>query len=269
MKGFLAEIYQKKLIEIQQPEFAVPALSGSSNPEPAERRTRFTFASALSQADIQIIAEIKPASPTEGIMQNNLDLDQILEVYNRHACAISVLTDSTCFKGSFALLKQVVQRTNLPVLCKDFLIDKAQIERAYTNGASAVLLIVKMLKEECLSELSRRINDLGMTPVFEIQSPQEMALAARSNADVILINNRNLETLEVNLETTRRLSRLAPPQTILISASGIKTKDDIRSLIPYASRFLIGSALMKSANPDYLFSQLKETGLRDKAKATS
>lgn len=219
------------------------------------------FAEALKtdrqSNDVKLILEIKPASPSAGELVSALDLDKVLAGYNRYGAAISVLTDQAYFKGSLGLLGQVVQDSPLPVLCKDFILDPYQVYDARRAGAAAVLLIVKILPDDALHTLADAVRTLGMTPVVEIQNETELARALAVRPEVLLINNRNLETFDISFETTARLAPQTPQDIVVVSASGIGTRADIESLQPFCSAFLIGSSLMKTA-PDQLEAKLRE-----------
>lgn len=214
---------------------------------------------AFERQDVQtrLMLEIKPASPSMGVMQSDLNLEPILDAYNQTGVAISVLTDTKFFGGSLDLLKTVVQNTHLPVLCKDFILDPYQVYEARLAGASAVLLIVKMLNDEQLLELTQLIRSLGMTPLIEIQNTEELKRALAVDSSILLINNRNLETLEIDLGTTQQLSSGIPSGILRVSASGIENRVQVENINPYCDGFLIGSALMKQP-ADQLLNKLKE-----------
>jgi indole-3-glycerol phosphate synthase / phosphoribosylanthranilate isomerase len=210
-----------------------------------------------NEPSIKLILEVKPASPSAGVLTETLDLPQLLARYNPYASAISVLTDQRFFNGSLDLLRQVTQASPHPVLCKDFILDPYQVYEARLAGAQAVLLIVKILWEEQLETLYTLIQNLGMTPVVEIQNEAELARALPLNPTVLLINNRNLDTFDISLETTETLAPKIPSGIIRISASGIEHRKDITRLLPYTSCFLIGSSLMRTA-PEALPQKLQE-----------
>jgi len=242
----------------------------------------FPFELALRQPkNTHLIAEIKPSSPSAGVLQAEINLDAILEAYNDYASAISVLTDAPYFGGSFERLAEVSRRSPRPTLCKDFVIDEYMVYQARLAGAAAVLLIVKILDDTALKSLYDCIHALGMTPVVEVQNEDELQRALAIGTSVLLINNRNLSTFEVDLATTTRLAQvlvsslqkpsLPPPgwgfssrcplgstdedvrrdggeSPLIISASGIEKRADIEVLLPSTNCFLIGSSLMKQAN---------------------
>lgn len=210
-----------------------------------------------SDRSVNIIAELKPASPTGGQLAPASLAGDISRHYQREAAALSVLTDRHYFDGSYELLEQVAGTSELPVLCKDFVIDPYQILRARAAGAAAVLLVVRILSDSQLRSLSALVSEYGMTPVIEIQNEQDLLRAEKIAPNVILINNRDLETLAIDLGTTARLAPLVPAGTVVISASGIKSPADIGVLRPFASNFLIGSALMASDDPAQLLRSLK------------
>jgi indole-3-glycerol phosphate synthase len=195
---------------------------------------------------VNLITEIKPKSPSAGVLKEHLALDSVLSAYNKHAAAISVLTDEKYFGGSLKLLEEVAKKSPLPVLCKDFIIDAHQCYEARVYGAQAVLLIAKILPAKQLLELHRLITVLGMTPVVEVQTAEEMAAARAIEPVAVLINNRDLATFHVDLDTTARLASLVPPNAVLISASGIEGREDVNRLSKYCNTFLVGSSLMRA-----------------------
>lgn len=202
------------------------------------------------RSKISLIAEIKPKSPSAGILRSSFNLDSVLAAYNKYASAISVLTDEKYFGGSLDLLQDVSRSSPLPTLCKDFIVETYQCFEARTYGAEAVLLIVKVLAPSQLATLHATIVSLGMTPIVEVQTEREMDLALAVKPSVILINNRNLNTFETDLKTTSRLAVNIPGDIVVISASGIESPAHIEMLSPYASAFLVGSSLMRAANPE-------------------
>lgn len=212
------------------------------------------FEAALRrEKPIHLITEIKPSSPSAGILQVDVNLGALLAAYNQYASTISVLTDEKYFGGSFERLSDVSRQSPHPVLCKDFILEAYPVYEARLAGAAAVLLIVKILDDVTLRHLYALIRELGMTPVVEVQTEAELERALAIGAQVLLINNRDLSTFEISLETTHRLvqalHRTLPPEKrgeiIVISASGIGSRMDIEFLRPSAQCFLIGSSLMK------------------------
>ncbi len=213
------------------------------------------FANALSANGVNLICELKPKSPSAGVLRGAVNVDEIIQSYDRYAKAISVLTDAKYFGGSLDLLSEVTQKSKLPTLCKDFIIAPYQCYEAREAGAKAVLLIVKILTDIQLRTLYECIASLGMDAVVEVQTAEEIERALCINPSIMMINNRDLGTFEMDLGTTERLAGLIPAETILISASGVLAKADIERLLPFCSNFLIGSALMKSDNMDALMAE--------------
>jgi len=219
--------------------------------------------SLLREDGIGIIAEIKPASPSAGVFPEGLGIDERLARYNDQACGISVLTDRKYFGGSIELLGRVAALTERPVLLKDFVMDRKQIALAQKYGASAVLLIVKILSRDLLLDLIGECQTRGLEPLVEINDDRELAEATAAGAELILINNRNLETMRVDRRTTLTLAPRLEPGQIGISASGIELPEHIEELRGVTRHFLIGSALMRTADPGSLLAVLKKTGRRD------
>jgi indole-3-glycerol phosphate synthase len=253
MSASLREIVHHKEIEVRKSKQTTPAESLRA----VAIRGESTFAQALSGFGQHFIAEIKPKSPSSGVLRGELQLDAVVQAYNKHASAISVLTDKQFFGGSWELLKEVRGLSRLPILCKDFILDSYQCLQARSAGADAVLLIVKILDDQKLAELYRTIVELGMTAVVEIQNENELARSLALKPEVLLINNRNLDTFVIDLTTTLRLAKLIPDPISIIAASGIETAQDIAQFSGVCSNFLIGSALMKAANVEEKFVELK------------
>ncbi len=245
MKSVLREIVENKRGEIAERQ-AVRPLSSFENKVVA---TDNRFLKAFSRKDVaNIIAEVKPRSPSMGSASKSFDLSTILSTYNQHARAISVLTDEKYFGGSLQLLSQVKQLSSLPVLCKDFILTRYQVLEARAAKADAILLIVKALSDEELSELYTECIGLGMTAVVEVQNEKEIERALAVNPQLILVNNRDLDSLEIDLSTCEKLMPLIPNTVVKVVASGIEDAQDIRRLAHLSNNFLIGSSLMKSEN---------------------
>lgn len=211
-----------------------------------------------STATVRCILEIKPSSPSAGVLAETVDLPVLLEHYQQAGVAISVLTDQKYFGGSLDLLSQVASTVRMPVLCKDFIIDPYQIYEARCAGAQAILLIVKSLSDAQLSDLVELTLKLGMTPLIEIQDEDELNRALKVNPTIFLINNRDLKTLAIDLATTEKLAPKIPNSILKISASGIENRNDIERLKPFCDGFLIGSLLMRQPSSEKLKQTLQE-----------
>lgn len=254
MPGVLDEILENKRGEIARLKAAVPL--AELKQQAAAAAAAADFVASLRQPGVSIIAEIKPRSPSMGTLRESLPLDDIVKIYSRHARGISVLTDERYFGGSLDLLAKVSCATSVPTLCKDFVLDEHQVYSARIAGASAVLLIVKALDDERLSSLHATIQALNMVPVVEVQNEAELDRALKVSPDVVLVNNRNLDTMEIDLATSEKLIPEIPKSVLAISASGISEPTDIERLLPLCKTFLIGSSLMLADDIEHKLSSL-------------
>lgn len=210
---------------------------------------------------LEVIAEIKRASPSKGLIHKDLDaVAQATRYVAGGAAAISVLTDSKYFQGSFTDLEQVAQAVQLPVLCKDFVIDRIQIDAAYSYGASIILLIVAALDKVRLRELYEYATSKGLEVLVEVHDEKELEIALQLGAELIGVNNRDLHTFTVSLETTERLAkRVAGLSHIhLISESGIESADDAERLSSSGAKgLLVGESLVRSSSVEEALQSLK------------
>ncbi|MGC8778911.1 MAG: indole-3-glycerol phosphate synthase TrpC, partial [Candidatus Caldatribacteriaceae bacterium] len=233
-------------------EFHIVALMG--------RKPRNSFLAALRDPHrVHIIAEVKCASPSRGMMMSRERVPEMLSVYEEgKASAISVVTEEDHFGGSVALLEEVVATTSLPVLRKDFVIEETQIYESAEKGAAALLLIARILSEKRLRHFIGLCELLGMVPLVEVHDEEDLQKALRAQATVIGINNRDLATLEVSLETTLRLLPLVPSHVVVVSESGIRRREEIMMLRKCGVRaFLIGETLLTSSEPLEKLRELK------------
>ena len=198
-----------------------------------------------------IIAEIKKASPSQGVIRENFDPIAIAQDYAMNgATCLSVLTDKEFFQGSEAYLQMVRERCPLPVLRKDFMIDIYQIYEARALGADCILLIVAALEDDLMRELAQTAAKLGMDVLVEVHDDTEMLRALPLDTRLIGVNNRNLRTFETSLQTTLDLKTQVPEDRLIITESGIHTPDDVRLMLNndiYA--FLVGEAFMRAERP--------------------
>jgi indole-3-glycerol phosphate synthase len=200
---------------------------------------------------LALIAEIKRASPSAGAIQEETNLQETAQIYQREgATAISVLTEPQFFHGSLMDLRQVRRETSLPLLQKDFIIDAIQIYEGRLAGADAVLLIGAFLEKGQIEDLARLAEKLGMTPLVEIHDEEDLGKISGLSLPLLGINNRNLRNLEVDLSTTLRLMNQMPPGTPVISESGIRQRQDVEILQKAGVRgILVGEVLMRAENP--------------------
>ena len=204
----------------------------------------------LGVDDLALIAEVKKASPSAGVIAENFDPVAIARVYEEAgAHAISVLTDERFFQGSLSYLTNVRAAVSLPVLRKDFILHEVQIYEAVCAGADAILLIVAALEQEQLVHLQKVAGLCQLEALVEVHTLPEMERALDSGADLIGINNRNLATFEVDLAATEQISEEAPPGVVLVSESGIKTHADSQRVFDSGvNALLVGETLMRSAD---------------------
>ncbi len=256
----LDEILAHKATELaarkaHEPESSVAARVAAAPPP-------LDFRAALHGPDLSVIAEVKRSSPARGALRLDMDAARMAADYAAAgAAAISVLTDERYFRGLDADLVAVRQRVQVPLLRKDFVIDPYQVYEARALGADAVLLIVRALERRQIDELGRVAAGLGMAALVEVHTADELALAADIGATLIGINNRDLTTMTVDLETTARLLPLAPPGATMVSESGIKSPDDVLGLRQLGvDAVLVGEALVTAPQPSRLLAELVDAG---------
>jgi indole-3-glycerol phosphate synthase len=197
---------------------------------------------------LRVIAEIKKASPSKGVLRHDFDPVAIAQAYESYgAAAISVLTDSRFFQGSIEYLRWVRAVTTVPLLMKDFIIDPYQLYQARIYGADAVLLITAILSQSQLSQFLSLAASLDLSALVEVHSSDDLTKALAANAEIVGINNRDLSTFQVTVETTRCLTPLIGPGILVVSESGIASREIMISLAEQGVHaFLIGEALMRS-----------------------
>lgn len=215
-------------------------------------RDRESLAAAIRNRNGKnaIIAEIKCASPSRGVIRRNVDMAMMAGVLREGGCvALSVLTEPYFFGGTGRDIERVKSAVHLPVLRKDFIIDERQIAESRALGADAVLLIAAVLKKD-LPEFVDEVMDYGLEPLVEVRTPDEAELALTSRATLIGINNRDLTTLAIDRSTTRLISEQVRKEgRLIVSESGMRSADDVREIKPYCDAFLIGSSIMSHDHP--------------------
>lgn len=222
------------------------------------------FRQALEDAGrVNVIAEFKRASPSKGEIRAGASVAETVRAYERGgAAALSVLTEEDFFRGSLADLREAKACTQLPVLRKDFVFDEYQVFESAAAGADALLLIVAALDNETLTRLLRLTEEeLNMDALVEVHTADELERALGAGAHVVGVNNRDLRTFEVSLETSIKLSELAPAGTLLVSESGLRGAGDIDRLRAHSFRaFLVGETLMRAADPEVALRYLLGAG---------
>ena len=247
---FLKTIADYKLEIIKAKAAYYENLKKNMKPRTANRRYE-VFKKAISRpGQINLIAEIKKASPSAGLIREDFDVSKIAKVYVDHkAVAISVLTEDKYFLGKFAYLKKVSDEFNLPTLMKDFIIHEYQIYEGAYYGASAVLLIVAMLSDSQLKELMEAAYLFGLDCLVEVHNEAEVERAVEAEAEIIGVNNRNLKTLQVDINNCKRIIACIPAGKIIVAESGLKTRDDIRQVQEAgAHAVLIGETFMRAGD---------------------
>jgi indole-3-glycerol phosphate synthase len=260
--GVLDHIVEAKAERLEHAKRAKPLGELLEEVSSLKRRSPMggSLKSALKrQAGVNIIAEIKRRSPSKGIISENFDPARTAEQFAQSAAAaISVLTEEDFFDGSPNHLRAVrCTVTGLPLLRKDFIFDEYQIYESAAMGADAVLLIAAILSDDLLAQLLSTAKRVGLEALVEVHTAEQMKRAAGAGAQLIGVNNRDLRTFNVELETSLRLAELAPADAILVSESGINTGEEIKRLKSAGYHaFLIGERLMREPDPGVALAQL-------------
>lgn len=248
----------ERIIEVKQSE--VQQLKKRQQ-QARNRLNRSTFTErVMNDSHMSIIAEIKRASPSKGLINTHVEpVEQARKYEAAGAQAISVLTDQPFFKGSFADLKAVSEAVTIPVLCKDFIIDPVQIDCAAEHGATMILLIVAALTDEQLNDLYAYATERNIEVLCEVHDTDEYERARAIGFEIIGVNNRDLHTFEVDLTTTKNIAAMDHGQTnVLISESGMKTTDDVEFVQQAGARaILVGETFMRTDDVTKAFSTLR------------
>lgn len=246
--GILAEIVEQKKAEVAALQESAADLERRAYEHTGHVRS---FMEALRKRDPAIIAEIKKASPSRGLLQANFHPAFTAHAYEAGGAAcLSVLTDQGYFGGALHDLEAARAAVSVPVLRKDFTIDRLQIFEAAAHGADAILLIAAVLDAPELTSFRELAESLRLAALVEVHDADELERAIDSGAKIIGVNNRNLQTFEVTLDTSIRLSLKMPSDVVRVSESGIFTHEDIQKLQKAGYQaFLVGESLMKAGNP--------------------
>lgn len=239
---------RREAVEHRKRVLPEPALRlGAQNASPVR-----DFPAALSRESTNVIAELKKASPSRGVIRENFEPARLArELESAGAAALSVLTEEDFFQGTLKNLDDARKSTKLPVLRKDFIFDPWQVWETRANDADSFLLIVAILSDALLGELLSLGRELEMEPLVEVHTGEEMKRAVDAGAKIIGVNNRDLKTLEVRLATSYELIEMIPEDCLAVCESGLSSHDDLRNLRAAGfDAFLIGEHLMQSPNPD-------------------
>jgi indole-3-glycerol phosphate synthase len=250
--GILGEIVTRTEHDLRSAGSSSERLSNRVREDPVR-----DFAKALGESSLGLIAEYKRKSPSAGSLNASLSVEDVARLYQPYASAISVLCNEPYFDGHFEFLARMRKATDLPLLCKEFIISTEQIDRAFRCGADAVLLMASLLPQDSLNALLEHTHQLEMEALVEIHTKEELDRVAQSSAKVIGINSRNLDTMKIDLGTIHKLAPAVPASCLLVAESGMKTKEDVDSVRSFADGVLIGSSIMGS--PD-ITAQIEELG---------
>lgn len=251
-----------RIVSVKRDEVAAlrPRMAELEKRAAAKRGTQRGFANRLREGAPAIIAEIKKASPSRGVLSEDFDAVRIAKAYAAGgAAAISVLTDEQFFQGSLGDLEKArAAAGDVPVLRKDFTIDETQVIEAAAHGADAILLIAACLTVAEMRRLRECAEGFGLDVLVEAHTADETAMAVDAGARVIGINNRDLHTFQVRLELSLELARLLPADVVRVAESGIFTREEVARLSEAGYHaFLVGESLMKSADPAVALRELK------------
>jgi indole-3-glycerol phosphate synthase len=262
--SFLDQIVASKRREIEAAKAAVPEakVRAAAEAAPASRDFFAALTAPLPRPSpggrgrekvagpIKLIAEVKKASPSAGVIRADFNPVEIARIYERHgATCLSVLTDEPFFQGKLDYLRDIRAAVKLPLLRKDFILDKYQVYEARAAGADAVLLIAECLDDCNLRALHNEIVALGMTPLVELYDPENLQRVLDAGTTLVGVNNRDLRTFKTDLEHTLRLRERVPEECVLVAESGIRTRADVERLeAAGVNAILVGETLM--ANPD-------------------
>lgn len=255
----LDDITEKRKIQLEREKSVISDEEMKKLAEKSDMPV-ISLSDALKTGRLSVICEVKKASPSKGLIKADFDPVAIAKEYEAAgADAISCLTEEFYFKGSSEYLKEIRKAVNIPILRKDFIFDEYQVYEAKYIGANAVLLIAAILSAAQLERLYKLAQSLGLECLAEVHSPEELEKVSALDFNILGVNNRNLKTFEVDLNTTAKLKKHIPEGKILVSESGIKTNGDMRLIRELgADAVLIGETLMRSSNISAELSALRE-----------
>ena len=247
---FLRQILERKWLEVKERKKKKPLsdLLSQLKEKSGDRRGQFSKAiRRLTGERLKLIAEIKRASPSRGLLRSDFKPVDIALIYEKSgASAISVLTDEFFFQGSLEFLKEVSRAVALPALCKDFIVDPYQLAEAKLSGARAVLLIVAALDKKILMTLENSAREIGLETLIEVHDEKEIEIAMECHAEIIGINNRDLKSFRVDLSQSERLVQKIPKSIIRVAESGISSAREMKRLSECGfDAVLVGETFMK------------------------
>ncbi|UUV18664.1 indole-3-glycerol phosphate synthase TrpC [Fusobacteria bacterium ZRK30] len=238
----LDKIVEKKKMRLKELNLDIKLLKEKAETE----KSRPSFIDALKKEGLSIIGEVKRASPSKGLIKEKFYPLELAAEYEKCVEAISVLTEESFFLGNPEYLEKIAAKVGIPALRKDFIIDEVQIYEAKILGASAILLITAILDEKTLKKFIQVVKTLGMDALVEVHTKEEVERAIIAGAEIIGINNRDLKTFNVDLNTTVELAKLIPKDKVIVSESGIKDELDIKKLTTAGiDGVLVGEVFMR------------------------
>ena len=254
--NILDQINRDKQIEVDRSLGHIGPQQLSKGSE--DTRVPLDFRAALQSPGMAVIAEVKKASPSKGLIRPDFDPVAIARSYEKAGAAcLSVLTESAYFQGSIGYLKAIRQVVKLPILRKDFIVDRRQIRETYDMGADALLLILSSLPDDKLVEFYAQAKEFGLSVLAEVHDQAELERASQIGFDLIGVNNRNLKTFETSLDNSLELAKTMPADAVRVSESGIRNLRDLETL--EASGYgavLVGETLMRAEDPGQALLQL-------------
>ncbi len=257
MHDFLSKIIQEKRDHLEKLKQLIPDIESKAKSKDPHKDT--LFKDALSnQKKFSLIAEIKKSSPSKGLIRKDFNPVSLAKAYEGFgADALSVLTEASFFEGDVSHIKEVSGVVALPILRKDFIIDSYQIYESFLIGARAILLIAAILTEKELDDFILLAQSLGIDCLVEVHNKEELGKAINTSAEIIGVNNRNLRTLDVSLDTSKEIIPLIPKDKIIVAESGIATREDMVVLEKLGvDAVLVGEALLKSDNIEIKIKEL-------------
>jgi indole-3-glycerol phosphate synthase len=250
-------VHKQEEVKIQKSQLPLSELRQTLRDSPPTR----DFKAAISMpGQINLIAEVKKASPSKGIIRDDFDPIAIAQIYQSSgAAAISVLTDEWFFQGSLSYLTAIREATSIPLLRKDFIIDEYQIYQACAAGTDAILLIAAILELETMQTFLNIAHSLDLDCLVEVHTESELRKVLDTDAQIVGINNRDLKTFQTNLNTTAQLRKLIPQDKVVVSESGIHSRQDVKMLQECGiNAILVGESLMRSADINAKVKELME-----------
>jgi indole-3-glycerol phosphate synthase len=246
--SILDEIVQHKREELGRRRVEVPRVELERRSGARQRPRDLARALTPAPGDVKLLAEVKKASPSRGVLAESFDPLALAEIYAANgAAALSVLTDEKYFQGSLEFLTAIRERVEVPILRKDFTLDEYQVWEARAAGADAVLLIVAILDAAQLRDLLQAAAGLGLAALVEAHTASELDVALAAGARIVGLNNRNLKTFETRIETSLELLPLIPPDRVAVSESGFFTAEQVRAVVAAgAHAVLVGEALVRA-----------------------